>query len=220
MSEKKRKRWKGNLNRPIKTEPPPDSPTILEDILNPDSKAEFKKKRDKYLVKSTFYCATEALNKMNELLEHYEIDKNDLDNRWYLLAFRLATDHVPGFRVEQKKELGRPQEWDIVSLAILYCDVKDVKREREEKGLSAKMTDICQILSKREPYKLRRGSHHEIRMHNKTGITNKTIVNLYMRAKESPLVLLFNSFFINPKLDPIETLTDFRKMLSKLPYKG
>jgi len=197
----------------MKTEPPPDYPTILEDILNPDAKAEFKKKSDKYLVKSTFYCATESIKKMMELLEHYEIDKNDLNNRWYLLAHRLATDHVPGFRVEQKKESGRPQEWDVVSLAILYCDVKDVKREREEKGLSAKMTDICQILSKREPYKLRRGSKY------KTGITRKTIVNLYERAKKSPLVLLWNPFFISPKLDPIETLTDFREMLSKLPKK-
>jgi len=197
----------------MKTEPPPDYPTILEDIVNPNAMAEFNTKKRKYLLRSSVHTATECLKKMSELLEHYEIDKNDLVNRWFWLAFRLATDHVPGFRVEQEKESGRPQEWDIVSLAILYCDVKDVKREREKKELSAKMTDICNSLSKREPYKSRRVSNH------KTGITGKTIVNLYERAKESPLVLLFNRFSNNPNLDPTEELTDFREMLSKLPKK-
>ncbi len=205
MSEKNRKRGKRNLARPMKTGSSPDYPTILETIINPDADTEFKKKLHKYLLESASHCATESINKMDELFDHYKIDKYDLNNRWYLLALNLATDHVPGFGVEQTKQSGRPREWDIVNLAILYCDVKDLKREREGKKLSTKTSEVCRFLSKRKQYMGKR-------------LSGKTIVNLYLKSKESPFVSLYiHSLLYTSDDDPIETIKDFRAKLNEFP---
>lgn len=43
------------------------------------------------------------------LLDHYHIPRQD-QNRWFLLAFRLGQDHVPGLRVAKGRDPGRPRK--------------------------------------------------------------------------------------------------------------
>jgi hypothetical protein len=63
------------------------------------------------------------------LMDHYRIDR-DHEDRWCLLAFALARDHVPAFRAPPKR--GRPKK-DIDKMKV-YSAVR--KRIAKNKALS------------------------------------------------------------------------------------
>jgi hypothetical protein len=166
------------LNDPIIVESAPRQPTIIEGWGRPEVDEECRKKLKKYLLKTAVHCATEANEKMMLLFDRYGIDKNDLENRWYQLAFRLATEHEPGFKTVEIKKQGRPPEWDYISLAALYFEVELIKNERNKSAHKTGNYPACRILSQREPYKSK-------------GLSLKRLVNLYNEAKKSPMVLAF-----------------------------
>jgi hypothetical protein len=58
------------------------------------------------------------------LMDHFGIDRDeDNEDRWLLLAFALARNHVPAF--QNMKNMGRPKEKEYDPLR-LYCDVHDL----------------------------------------------------------------------------------------------
>ena len=52
----------------------------------------------------------QALEKMQLLFRHYEIDPND-EQRWQALAFSLALTHVPGLQLASRPKPGRKPTW-------------------------------------------------------------------------------------------------------------
>lgn len=169
------RRWKGELAQPIKLSPPPNPPTLL--TRNPESEAKYKQEYAKWLNDQKYKFMGEHAIKLAKLCEHYGLDiKEKEKDVWFELALALAKDHVPGFRVEQAKQSGRPKERDESFLARLYFDFEQAREERKSKGLPAKITDICSALARDANYQ---------------DISKKTIGNLYQQAKASPLVKLY-----------------------------
>jgi len=63
------------------------------------------------------------LEMMNELIELYEIDPSN-PNRWFLLSYQLANQHVPGFRYKKfARKGGAPIKWKTVTRQELVDDV-------------------------------------------------------------------------------------------------
>lgn len=68
-------------------------------------------------------AAEEDIKMMAELVELYEIDPYDPD-RWFYLAFHLASQHVPGFKYKKfKRKGGAPIKWDKEAQQGLVDDV-------------------------------------------------------------------------------------------------
>lgn len=63
------------------------------------------------------------LERLVLLLKHYGLDQEAPDTKWLVLSLRLAREHVPGFRVEEKREPGRKREWDVLLELQLRADV-------------------------------------------------------------------------------------------------
>ena len=75
---------------------------------------------------------TQALEKMQLLFKHYEIDPGD-EQRWQALAFSLAITHVPGLQLASRPKPGRKPTWKTGLGDLLVCAVEDVK-SRTGKG--------------------------------------------------------------------------------------
>jgi hypothetical protein len=118
--------FEGELAEPL--EPPIVGPLADEDI-----------KRAKAVERSALIN-----RKMHLLLDHFQIKSGP--EQWYVLAYTLATQIVPGLKDKVKK--GRPAKWTDFELAILYVEV--ARRERE-KGCGVE--DACHDLAKEHPWK-------------------------------------------------------------------
>jgi hypothetical protein len=69
------------------------------------------------------------LQKMFLLAKHFKIADGDATALGWALAWALAFEHVPGFRVvqEEKAKAGRKKEWHGTKLQALYDAVQSVK---------------------------------------------------------------------------------------------
>lgn len=73
----------------------------------------------------TLKIAAVALPKMNTLLDHYSIPR-DAEEKWFVLAFALATEHVPGFR-QNKKAGSKPTK--TTEDLILFIELHGAEEE-------------------------------------------------------------------------------------------
>lgn len=92
------------------------------------------------------YLLRERIRKLAPLLKHYGLDE-DTESVELILAFRLASDFVPGFQIENKARVGRPPT-SIDENARLYRTVTDVM---DQKGCS--QIEACKIVKKMHEYK-------------------------------------------------------------------
>ncbi len=120
----------------------------------------------------------EMHDKFDLLFEHYGIS-NTSDHRWYLLALKLAINHVPGFQVVTEKR-GRKIKWDPVALAHLYFEVEDRLQTSEYKNPTVQWA--CSELSRTPTWKAFFGPRGD------TDQNAKTLQNNYILAKTSLLV--------------------------------
>lgn len=149
-----KKIYRGSLARPIQV---PDLPRTL---LNQDQHRH-------ELLKDAIHCAAEALPKLEMLCDHYGVARGD----WFSLSMSLATQHVPGFRVEVESASGRPTEWDMKRLLRLWWDVQVLVREK-----SVSVYKACNTLATTDRWKDSTGS---------------TLRKRYEQdAEQSPMVLL------------------------------
>ncbi len=124
-------KYKGKLAEPLKR-------PRVRTILTADPQAEWAEHLE---------GATEVVEKMGLLLDHYGISRDEPE-RWHLLCLHLAGDHVPGFQFEKPSKAGRPKTWLHSGRSLrLYRDVQACVSE----GHSA--LNACRILAKRDPYR-------------------------------------------------------------------
>jgi hypothetical protein len=95
MSKKKKRKYTGNLSKPMK--------------VRPDSSA------------ADYRDAFDA--RCNELFKFYEIEPSD-PHCWQALALALAFEHVPGSSFSLKKGNGRPPRWDLAPMVRLVAAVR------------------------------------------------------------------------------------------------
>ncbi len=84
------------------------------------------------------------------LLRHYGISFDDPEH-WYKLALALASEHVPGLRVERR---GADLTWNFQKERQLYDDIEAKIREGRTKSKSVNKSArwACRVLAKKEPY--------------------------------------------------------------------
>lgn len=67
------------------------------------------------------------LETLNELLQHYKINRDD-ENRWFMLSLRLADDYVPAMHHEKKR--GRQSEWSWEDELALLAIIELTKKQK------------------------------------------------------------------------------------------
>jgi hypothetical protein len=76
------------------------------------------------------YLDSEWSSKFDLLMTHYGIGTQDPE-RWRLLAFNLALDHVPGMRVgRERPRKGAPRKWDVPRCRAYVALIDKIERER------------------------------------------------------------------------------------------
>jgi hypothetical protein len=117
MASGRKRRWTGELARPIRprvNRPRGLAVTDIETVTKANNEM-----NDLYRAA----IQEQFLEKLLLLMEHYEIsDKED----WFSLALALAIDHVPGFRVSLRLALEGGQDLG----AVVHRDGKKVGRRR------------------------------------------------------------------------------------------
>ncbi len=90
-----------------------------------------------------------------DLMDHFEIARDDL-NRWYFLAHKLASSHVPAFRYGSR--VGRPPKSEYESRGHTLAALL-MKGSKRKPGPKRKFTDaICRgLLSEVREISLRNG---------------------------------------------------------------
>ena len=174
MPSKERNKYKGSLNKPIRVPTYKTKRRTCREIVT-DAPQQDEVERKAHTENNTLRYGTEFLEKMPLLFAHYGIA--DSPDKWMHLAFRLARDHVPGFRLESEKSRGRKLEKDENFLLQLYLDVERKRISRN--GRIPSIAEACEALSKKHP--------------NYKKDTQKTLQHLYTKSKSSLLVKLYNS---------------------------
>ena len=96
MPSKERNIYKGALNKPIRVPTYKAKRRTYREIVT-DAPPQDEAERKAHTENNTLRYGTEFLEKMPLLFAHYGIA--DSPDKWMHLAFRLARDHVPGFRL-------------------------------------------------------------------------------------------------------------------------
>lgn len=120
----KRRRYSGELATPIVM---PAPPTFWGAVTH-ERVRRWRKASQQHQQEAKNRAAEKLLEKMSLLMKHYGIaDENDMRT----LAWKLAYEHVPGFRVvvEEKTRKGRKRKWDGPRLQELFEAVQSVKKE-------------------------------------------------------------------------------------------
>lgn len=175
-SKKKRspqKKLSAKLTTPIIVESPPIIPSEAAQILFPECADEHKIKVRKWANEIADDVMMQRGKKLKALLDQYGIS-NEEPERWFLLAWQLAADFVPGFEVHYKPRAGRPQKWNAAKHAALYYAVEETIVQGSKNSRPLNKHDACRSLSKKEPWK-------------NLG-TAKTLYNQYMLACDSIFV--------------------------------
>ncbi len=173
------KEYKGGLKKPIHRDEPPIPPGKVIKLLSPeiDHDAKYKEESAIFIAKSFLSLATQNIEKLGLLLEHYNIDPNDPD-RWFWLSVNLAKNHVPGFKIKTKEEKGgRPQEWDIVKYARLFLEVTILMAEKKNVS-GCNISRACNALLKEPEWE---------------SYSRKTLQSRYAEAKTTPFVMIYKN---------------------------
>jgi hypothetical protein len=118
----KQRRYMGELAKPIVW---PNPPTFWGAVTE-ERVHKYRRDCENHQRKAQRYVDRKLLQKMSLLLKHFKI--TDGDNA-AALAWELAFEHVPGFRIvkEEKAKAGRKKEWHGTKLQALYDAVQSVK---------------------------------------------------------------------------------------------
>ena len=140
MAEQRRRRYRGELAKPIVWH---DPPTFWGAVTKKrvrqfwrDYKQQERETEEK--------VAQTLLHKMSLLMKHHNIA--DEDDAW-ALAWALAYEHVPGLKIvpEKKTKRGRKKEWHRGKLEALYNAVQTVRRTSTT-SMIARRWDLFQII--------------------------------------------------------------------------
>ena len=115
----------------------------------------------------------EAVRKLDLLVDHYKVERGN-PYQWQILAFRMAKQFIPGFRISARPSVGAPLDWGPIELAGLYLEVEALTKQ----GMSA--MDACRVLLRAQD-----GSWRYPRCRSV-----KTIYRRYQQSKKSAYVLL------------------------------
>jgi hypothetical protein len=117
--------YKGALAKPIKQRPM----LTFAGAVVPKRIAAYRKRRARHERANAVSVEREFSKKMRLLFKHYGIANKE---NMAALAFALAVEHVPGFRVqapEAKSKRGRKLKWHAERLDELYRTVESVKTQ-------------------------------------------------------------------------------------------
>lgn len=128
-------------------------------------------------IKNNWHIPGEWLEKMLELLSFYKIETTDPE-RWFALAFNLALEHVPGFRLDRRRKAGAPLEWDGMMLARLNFEVSTLTAI-ESITIKAACEAILADYNKRRTYPV--GPKGK-------PLTATTLMRRYHQSRNDPLV--------------------------------
>jgi hypothetical protein len=119
--------YTGDLATPVVVPIPP----AFEGAVTRKRAAEYWERYAQYQQDARVQLSDELGRKMSLLLKHYDIDEQN-DDAMGELAYLLACEHVPGFRVleEAKTKRGRKRKWDFDLLQALHAAVQSAKKER------------------------------------------------------------------------------------------
>lgn len=137
--------------RPSKERPAP--PTVLQQHGDPASMDKWRGPDAAWSAEMAVEMGVESFKKLALLLEHYGIASQDND-RWFMLAMKLANDYVPGFHVAQPKApMGRRSKWTEERRVVLYCNVMLEIEPRPGRQRTCSATEACATLAKSVPWK-------------------------------------------------------------------
>lgn len=171
MSTKKRQAYAGDLIKKIAIKQPSRSP-----VPKTGSKGRSSDLGDS--ISANWHIPLEWLEKMNLLLSHYRIDR-DNPERWFGLALCLAIDHVPGFEPVKRKKPGAKLDWDGVTLARLNFQVSGLIASRQSASIRAACETILADSNLRRAYPI--GP-------NGKPVSVPTLMRKYHDSNKDPLV--------------------------------
>jgi hypothetical protein len=116
------------------------------------------------------------VQKLILLLEYYGIEKNNRDP-WFILALRLARDHVPGFQRKtwNPKKAGAPAKWKGTQAWDLHADVWELVQQGNSEA------EACRVLSQgkyrpAKPTSLRRRFKEVQKEHRNRGWSDDAVL--------------------------------------------
>ena len=118
------------------------------------------------------------MNKLLLLMEFYNIDKDDIEDRWFKLAYHLAVTHEVGFKIAQPS--GSKKKWDVPQLLGLVATIRLIIIYKP-----MSVSNACQIIKDR--------------YFNGRSTTKKTIENKYGEALRSKTVNKMLYMTLDPK---------------------
>src|SRR6266536_2135132 len=126
-AKRKRRRYAGALASPIVPPPPP----AFWGAVTPNKLAAYQKKMARFERAAVVALERELFNKLFLLFKHYHIkDKND----FAALAWALAYEHVPGFKVLEPRRTehrGRKRKWDGDRYEQLLETVQSIREQHK-----------------------------------------------------------------------------------------
>ncbi|MCU4377609.1 MULTISPECIES: hypothetical protein [Acinetobacter] len=134
-----------------------------------------------------------AFYKLFLLLKYHDIDPF-AENKWFLLAAKLANEHETGFQL-QTAPSGRSSKWEFSKLLGLYVLVEYIRESKENCSVS----QACIIIL----------NNYLSDIH----ITKKTLENRYIEAKNNERVIKF--FNMSIKIDKAQGNSIARNMILK-----
>ena len=178
MPSKERNKYKGTLNKPIRVPTYKEKRKTYSERVS-DTSPQDDAERKAHTQNNAFRYSAELLEKMPVLFAHYGIA--DSPDKWILLAFRLAADHVPGFSLEPEKNRGRKLETDDKFLLQLYLDVQ--RKSAPKHGRTPSVAQICTAL-------IRGNSFYK-------DYASKTLQNLHTQSQSSAFVRIYEYMIAN-----------------------
>jgi len=176
------------LGEPLKpTKPRPSRPSLLVQVGQPESMAAWNDADVKWAAEASVELGLQAAQKMFLLLDQFGIAR-DHEERWFLLALRLAIEHEPGFKVasDEPRRIGRPKSWTDMLRTDLYCRVQLENADREARGLARSDTDVCRLLARDERWS--------------AWGSQKVLYNQLQLAKHSKMVQMIERIRQHPKI--------------------
>jgi hypothetical protein len=143
----KKRKYKGLLAKPIMLPALPPKPGPGAIALFPNKEDDYEKLLHEWQLKARAVWLSELPDRVDQLFHHYGIDEKNLEG-WQSLTFKLAFEHVEGFRCQIRKQSGRKIEWSITDEIRLLIDVEETKNRMS--GSKSSRSDIaaCKILAK------------------------------------------------------------------------
>jgi len=173
------------------------SVTLLTDT--PEGRAEI----DKHNKEEIGRALHESLEKLGDLLKHYEIDPTPDDQSAYvMLSLKMAMEFVPGFKVKNvstRRQKGRQKIWDPIKYTELLADVTLLKSEKNGSD-----SEACSILATSPRFASRWSSFDKRTLENRlVKATNKA---------ENPLMALYDA--VRSQVSPEQFMSMFVESFS------